>query len=92
MIYDDDFYYGNDGDLDLNFLLPSEFVTCFDEERLPAYRQAIAEYAVVMPNHQLEIDESGSWNTCCDPALFFYNKGEGSLDKFWKILEAIEGQ
>jgi 2'-5' RNA ligase len=72
---------------DPNMYLPPEFITCFDEHQLPTYRQAIDVFASRNPQHSLDIDTSGSWNSLRQPALLCYDRSE--LKSFWMIFEAL---
>jgi hypothetical protein len=74
---------------DPNLYLPPHFITCFDERELPVYRQAVDVYASRHPQHNLDIDTSGTWNSKQSPALLCFDRGE--LTEFWRILEAIRG-
>lgn len=84
---DDDFYEDMYYFEDLNLHLPNYFITCFSPEQLNVFRQAIGKYAEKYPQHNMDIDTSGSWNKLKDPALLCYDRGE--LTEFWKILESI---
>lgn len=89
MFYDDDddfddFYFG---DYDDPVYLPNHFITCFNIESLPLYEAAIAELTKIKPNHGLDIDTSGSWNSMHDPALLCYERGD--LTEFWRIFEKL---
>lgn len=74
---------------DPNLSLPSYFITCFDLEEFDLYCQAIDAFAVNNPQHSLDIDISGSWNSSRDPALLCYDRGD--LTEFWQIFEELKG-
>lgn len=76
---------------DANLHLPSYFITCFDHEALPRYEEAIRRYALIDPEHRLDIDQTGTWNCLHQPALLWYREtGHRDLSEFWKIMRMIE--
>ena len=82
MRYEDSF------DDDPNFSLPWFFLTRIDAEAVPKYQAAIEQYALIDPEHELEIDMHSVWAGVASPALLCYKRGD--LSEFWRVVDQVK--